>query len=197
MLEPWRFDRSFVAASATSSYPVVVGTLAQPYFSHENGTTITEHQFIAASYVKWIEMGGGRSIPIPYDMTSDTVLDEIFAQIHGILLPGGNNSTLPYAVQYLLQKSMERNVQGNYFPIWGMCLGFEMIIQSIGRASSVLQNNFNSTNISLPLILLDSKDHNNDAHQAVRRRRQSRPFTTATTNIQKVSCMLHRTFIIV
>ena len=173
-IDPWLFDRSMTSSS--SSVTPVVGILAQPYYYyHHNSTNNTANtisdgngqydQFIAASYVKWIEMSGGRSIPIPYDMTSPSLLDELFDQMHGLLLPGGNNSTIPYAVQYMLQRSMERNAQGDYFPIWGTCLGYEMILQYFGSGPSfkedVLQNNFNATNISLPLILLLSLPDNN------------------------------------
>ena len=185
-IEPWLFGRS-------TTLPVpVVGILAQPY-----GPTNGTNQYIAASYVKYIEMGGGRSIPIPYDTTNNAVLDDIYRQIHGLLLPGGANSTIPYAVQYLLDKVMERNAQGYYFPVWGTCLGFEMILEYVGSgrsssstsmssyssslsssssSSSILQDNFNASNISLPLILLtekkdDQESDHDDQYKAVRGRR--------------------------
>lgn len=28
----------------------------------------------------------------------------------------------------MFQKAIEANKQGNYFPVWGTCLGFEMIL---------------------------------------------------------------------
>jgi len=43
---------------------------------------------IAASYIKFIELAGGRVVPIPYDADTAT-LDKIFNGINGILFPGG------------------------------------------------------------------------------------------------------------
>jgi gamma-glutamyl hydrolase len=177
--------------------PPVVGILAQPYYNHHyhyysNTATVGEQeqnqqqqqnqqQYIAASYIKWIESGGGRSVYIPYDTTNDTLLDNIYHQINGLLLPGGNNSTLPYSVSYLLRKVLTSQTNGIYFPVWGTCLGFEMIIQFIGDmwstttidhvsssntiVTTVLQDGFNSSNISLPLIVLDDYDNIIDQYQ--------------------------------
>jgi gamma-glutamyl hydrolase len=44
--------------------------------------------YIAASYVKYIEGAGGRVVAIPY-RASHEVLQQLFSQINGLLLPGG------------------------------------------------------------------------------------------------------------
>ena len=45
-------------------------------------------QFIPASYVKWLESAGARSIAIDAD-ASDEQIKEIFKQVNGVLIPGG------------------------------------------------------------------------------------------------------------
>jgi gamma-glutamyl hydrolase len=120
---------------------------------------------IAASYVKWIEAGGGRSIPIPYDATSTTLLDDILSQVDGVLFPGGGTDELPFAAihiwktlhtkQYYNRNSSSNNkdddgeVDGrkegpaDMIPLWGTCLGFEFIVQL--AASSYKKYNHHHT----------------------------------------------------
>jgi gamma-glutamyl hydrolase len=143
-------DKPF-QSTRTHSAPPVIGILSQPL----NET----HDYIAASYVKWIEAGGGRSIVIPYGAQAD-LLDEIWSQINGILLPGGA-ADIPFAARYVLSKvtgggnATEYNsramqeieaeqetatdnntdngdVDVDVIPVWGTCLGFEFIVQYFG-----------------------------------------------------------------
>ncbi len=67
---------SYVSAKTSP----VIGILTQPIFA-------SNHTMIAASYVKWLEAGGARSIPIPYDASGELVQD-LFAQVkNGIFFP--------------------------------------------------------------------------------------------------------------
>lgn len=121
----------------------VMGILAQP-------SSQGNHLYIAASYVKWLEAGGARSIAIPDDLTDDAVLDELFQQIHGLFIPGGATDTMSYAIHYLLNKAVQSNQQGHYFPVWGTCMGFEYLARFIG-GDDILQAGYRSENQSLPL----------------------------------------------
>lgn len=146
------------SASSSSSFPSspVIGVLAQPFthnhhHNHEtmlsiihanhlnrnsNGNSTMEEeidaQYIAASYIKWLEAGGARSIPIPYDAVDHDLLDDLFEQMHALFLPGGA-SELPYAVHYLLDKAVASNRAGYFFPVWGTCLGFEFLVGRCNR----------------------------------------------------------------
>jgi gamma-glutamyl hydrolase len=123
-----------------------------------------QQHYIAASYVKWLEAGGARSIPIPYD-ADPALLDELWTQMHALFLPGGD-AVMPPAVPYLLDKIRDSNTNAqHYFPVWGTCLGFEYLIQYVSSKTadddddehqspdnnSALQSGFDATNISLPL----------------------------------------------
>lgn len=122
----------------------VMGILAQPSSKGNNNL------YIAASYVKWLEAGGARSIAIQDDLTEDAELDELFQQIHGLFIPGGATDDMSYAIQYLLNKAVESNQQGNYFPVWGTCMGFEYLVRFIG-GDDILQAGYEAENKSLPL----------------------------------------------
>ena len=86
-----------------------------------------EKDVIAASYIKWLESAGARSIPIHMD-TSETELKEIFRNINGLLLPGGNNH-LNDSTRYMWNLAKEANENGDHFPVWGTCLGFQFMVE--------------------------------------------------------------------
>ena len=159
------------AASAAASASPVIGIVTQPYL-YGNTTS----SYIAASYVKWIEVGGGRSIPIPYDATNQTI-DAILTQIDGVLFPGGNDASIPPAIHHLwdvvlasynpnkTRSQTKKNTDVTkedptdpteaLLPIWGTCLGFEYLIQ-LGcdptAAATILDDDYDATNVSLPLF---------------------------------------------
>jgi len=123
----------------------VVGILSQP--KQSGNETI---HYIAASYVKWVESSGATSIPIPYD-ADESLTREIFSQINGVLFPGGS-ALMPISAKVMWDLALESNERGDYFPIWGTCLGFEFLIELTG-GDGALQTGFNAENVSLPLIL--------------------------------------------
>lgn len=150
-----RYERRDAASTSRSSLPhttsPVVGILAQPNsFSND-----TSHQYIAASYVKWLEVGGARSVPIPYD-APPALLDDLLSQINGLLLPGGG-APLPPSVSYLLDRIVDGNNQGKYFPVWGTCLGFEFLVSYVG-GEGAMESGFKAENVSLPLELVHIKE---------------------------------------
>lgn len=129
----------------------VIGILSQPHDDEENTF------YIAASYVKWLESGGAQSIAIPYD-ADETLIREIFSQINGVFFPGGN-AKLPSSAKILWKLTVESNQRGDYFPVWGTCLGFEFLVMLTAHSNEViLQTSFNAENISLPLIFPSEND---------------------------------------
>lgn len=139
------------ASSSTASSPVI-GVMSEPLHNNRSSADAPRRRrrlyYIAASYVKWLEVGGARSVPIPYD-APPALLDEIFPQINGLLLPGGG-ADMPRAVAYLLDRIVDGNNRGMYFPVWGTCLGFEFLVAYAGGRDAV-QSGFDAENVSLPL----------------------------------------------
>ena len=153
---PLRFLAALVAllllahsCHATYTSSPVVGVLSQPRIRDN----YTEY-YVAASYVKWLELAGTRAIVIPYD-ASDELVDEIFSQINGVLFPGGG-SDLPSAARRIWQRALDANSEGDFFPIWATCLGYEYVLMLASlQGESILQPGFDAENISLPLELVD------------------------------------------
>ncbi|XP_068966701.1 gamma-glutamyl hydrolase-like, partial [Bombus flavifrons] len=88
--------------------------------------------YIAASYVKFIEGAGARVVPI-WIGRDEYYYEDILSKINGVLWPGGSasfaNSSGGYAdAGYEIYKIAKRmNDNGDYFPILGICLGFELL----------------------------------------------------------------------
>lgn len=125
----------------------VVGVFSQPR-QHSNNSSTPEY-YIAASYIKWLEAAGAQSIVIPYD-AKPALLDELFDQINGLLLPGGE-ATMSPAIMYMLGKAEQSNRLGLYFPVWGTCLGFEFLLEYVGGSDVLEVDTFEAENQSLPL----------------------------------------------
>ena len=128
--------------AALSHTPVIV------IMSHPDGSS---HQYMAASYVKWIELAGGRVLPLSYYAT-DAQVDSVVAQSNGALFMGGGAS-LPAAAKRLWSQAMSANQNGNIFPIWGSCLGFEWIMQLASGDDNILSSGFDAENLTLALNL--------------------------------------------
>mmetsp|Transcript_2300 Transcript_2300/g.3171 ORF Transcript_2300/g.3171 Transcript_2300/m.3171 type:complete len:336 (-) Transcript_2300:829-1836(-) len=110
-----------------------------------------EH-YIAASYIKWLESAGMRAIPIHSEDTRGEDLRDMFGQINGVLFPGGAGRTGLQVARNLWEMANELNEQGSHFPIWGTCLGFEIMIElASSRGPSSLQRDFHANDVSLLL----------------------------------------------
>jgi len=105
-----------------------VGILTIPHSKKTKyGTT-----HIMKPFVDWFEERGVRVIPIPYD-TKDH--EAYFQQVNGLFIPGGEttyimrNRTFVDCVTRFFELSFQ---QGEYFPIWGTCFGFQILMFLIG-----------------------------------------------------------------
>jgi len=107
-------------------------------------------------YVKWLEQGGARVAVIRFDETQDN-LKQLFSSINGLLFTGGEIS-LNFSTQYvktanyLYSLAIEANQNGDYFPVWGTCLGFELLNILTSQDENVLSEGvFDSDGLSLAL----------------------------------------------
>lgn len=128
-----------------SMYPLndrpIIAVLAQETPSASNDGN---KSYIAASYVKDIESAGARVVPIPitYDRS---LVEELFRCVNGLLLPGGGaklqESQYFQNAKIFFELAIEANKNGNFFPIWGTCLGFEAIPIIVAGTRDVLTAN--------------------------------------------------------
>ncbi|XP_064644098.1 gamma-glutamyl hydrolase-like [Lineus longissimus] len=106
----------------------VIGILLQESYPEvlKHGDT-----YFQDSYVKWLQTGGAKVVPI---RTNETVgyYTDLMGKINGVLLPGGDVDTMTSAyakaAQIIYKLVIEFNNAGSYFPLWGTCLGFEELM---------------------------------------------------------------------
>ncbi|KAK7878193.1 hypothetical protein WMY93_031190 [Mugilogobius chulae] len=138
-----------VATTSENDSPII-GVLSQEvneYTAKRNGES-----YIAASYVKFVESGGARVIPVMINQTEEEY-KTLFNSINGILFPGGGVSLISSgyakAAKIFYKLAIEANQRGDYFPIWGTCLGFEQLAYLTAQENLLV--NTNTTGVSLPL----------------------------------------------
>nr|XP_033785699.1 gamma-glutamyl hydrolase isoform X1 [Geotrypetes seraphini] len=135
----------------------IVGILAQEI--HIKEFLSIGKSYIAASYVKTLESAGARVVPIRLNLT-DEEYEHIFYSINGILLPGGGVDlrTSQYAnvARIFYRLALQANDAGDYFPVWGTCLGFEQL--TVLTSDQLLLTMTDTENITLPLNFTTSPE---------------------------------------
>ncbi|XP_066122302.1 gamma-glutamyl hydrolase [Saccopteryx bilineata] len=108
--------------------------------------------YIAASYVKYLESAGARVVPVRSDLTNEEC-EKLFQSINGVLFPGGSAdlSQSGYARTAKIFYNLARQSfdAGDYFPVWGTCLGFEELSYVISGEN--LLTHTNTVAIAMPL----------------------------------------------
>lgn len=101
----------------------IVGILSLPLEGdrHERGS------YIAASYVKFVEAGGARAVPIDFDIAHDDLL-ELLSHLSGVLLTGGGADLDPHkrvshSIVTIVDYVLNENANGRALPLFGICLG--------------------------------------------------------------------------
>ena len=117
-----------------------------------------------ASYVKFLEAGGARVVPIPYDLP-EAELTPLLKSINGALFTGGAasffSSSAPHAptayattAAAIYAESLDAAAAGETWPLWGTCLGHELIgviASGLNYATSPLSSGFDSENLTVPV----------------------------------------------
>ena len=114
-------------------HQIVIGVLSIPTTT---GAALGATSYIPQSYVKWLEMHGARVVPIVYDIPKQ-MINVLLNQIDGLLLIGGTIESIVVqkahyrflsSLKYIINKINHFNLIGNHFPIFSICLGFELLL---------------------------------------------------------------------
>lgn len=107
--------------------------------------------YIMEAYSTFMETAGARVVPII--MTDEqSVTDAKLAELNGVLFPGGAGDYLEIG-DYIYKYAIAENDKGNFYPIWGTCLGFENLAIFASDSGHPLSN-LESTEHSLTLDFL-------------------------------------------
>lgn len=162
------------AVLASGPFPVIA-IMSQPTKSnakHCGGTC----EYIAASYVKFVELAGARALPVSY-YSSAAEIDNIMTQVNGFLFPGGSGA-LPAAAQHVVDNALNISSQGGHFPVYGACLGYEWIMMALGGKDAEDASGLDAENMTLPLnFTADAEDSRLYADAAARKILAEEPVT--------------------
>ncbi|XP_060921080.1 gamma-glutamyl hydrolase [Labrus mixtus] len=135
-------------SSVTKNDRPIIGVLAQEVRIPK----LNQDSYIAASYVKFLESAGARVVPVMIGQTPEEY-KTLFNSINGILYPGGavslTTSGYARAAKIFYDLAIEANQKGDYFPVWGTCLGFEQL--TVLTSGKNLLVNTNTSDIALHL----------------------------------------------
>ncbi|KAM8882079.1 gamma-glutamyl hydrolase [Synchiropus picturatus] len=130
----------------------IIGVLAQDVFRPKPHQTA----YLAASYVKYLEAAGARVVPIMVNRPQEEY-EKLFNSINGVLFPGGSasifSSGYQRAAKVFYNLAIEANDRGDYFPVWGTCLGFEQLAVLTSNKSVLVRTN--TSGLPLPLNFTD------------------------------------------
>ncbi len=137
-----------------------VGIITVPLSPGRKYYTVCGDSYISTAHSEWLKSAGLSILAIPY--TTDNH-QWYFERINGLYLPSGgvfaSNSVEYYnCCKEFVKLAIDANDKGNYFPIWGGCMGFQqMIIIADGKDNTTdLLERFDSFgNLELPLIFTD------------------------------------------
>ncbi|XP_006477848.2 gamma-glutamyl hydrolase 2-like isoform X1 [Citrus sinensis] len=119
----------------------VIGILSHPGDGASGRLNNSKNaSYIAASYVKFVESAGARVIPLIYNEPEE-ILFEKLKLVNGVLLTGGWAKKGLYfqIVEKIFKKILEKNDAGEYFPLYAICLGFELISMIISKDRNILE----------------------------------------------------------
>ncbi|CAH3127584.1 unnamed protein product [Pocillopora meandrina] len=136
------------------------GVLAQ---ETDGNVTKFGSQLIAATYAKFIESAGGRMVPIFINSTAKEI-EKLFYSINGAIYPGGHrllhHTNYTRVGKQILELAMKAYDKGDIFPIWGECLGLELLSMlvagrdlRVGQLDHEFFSEVDAKNVSLKLIL--------------------------------------------
>ena len=141
-----------------------------------------DYMYMDLSVVNWLNSAGIDVVPIPSNINAAEAA-AYFEYVHGLyLLPGWpNNPDFVRLVNTFLSMAVEANKVGDFFPVFGVCLGFQMLLQHLGELGAL--ESMNSRELDKQTMLRFHPEHsesrvlqNAETHQVDYMKNRFRPF---------------------
>ncbi|XP_019443867.1 PREDICTED: gamma-glutamyl hydrolase 2-like isoform X2 [Lupinus angustifolius] len=145
------------APNPNLNYRPVIGILTHPGDGASGRlSNDTDASNIPASYVKFAESGGARVIPLVYNEPTEKLLKKLDL-VNGVIFVGGwaKDGLYLETVARILKIALQRNDAGDHFPIYGICLGFELITMIISEDNDILDK-YNARNQASTLQFVEN-----------------------------------------
>lgn len=151
-------EKTIYTECKTATNKQIIGILTQVLRDYKRFVK-DKHLHIAASYIKWIESTGAQVMPILLNQ-NDSYYEKVFHQTNGLLFPGGDNLLDPnkrtpmmVAAKKLYSLAVEANDHGDYYPIWGTCLGLELLTTL--TANKNVLSSCSANDLALPMEIVN------------------------------------------
>jgi len=128
-----------------------VGILTKPVDDDDP----SKGSFVGATIVRYLQEQGLYVVPIRYDMDSAS-LAKLLPNLAGVLFTGGGNALMdgkPYfeTGKAIYKYAISEGDNGRPFPLFGVCLGYEMISILTAGDPTILDTGFDSYDYAIPL----------------------------------------------
>ncbi|TKY49201.1 Gamma-glutamyl hydrolase 2 [Spatholobus suberectus] len=138
-------------------YQPVIGIVSHPGDGASGRlSNATGASYIAASYVKFVEAAGARVVPLIYNEPPQKLFKKL-ELVNGVLFTGGWAKTGLYfeTVTKIFKKILEKNDAGDHFPLYAICLGFELITKIVSQDENILEE-FSASNQASTLQFVEN-----------------------------------------
>mmetsp|Transcript_5780 Transcript_5780/g.9905 ORF Transcript_5780/g.9905 Transcript_5780/m.9905 type:complete len:257 (-) Transcript_5780:438-1208(-) len=133
---PKGYCRSEMKSSDCIDYQPVIGILTQPVSAAKKKQNFNYTDYILEVNDNFARWGGSRTVPIPYDISEEDLLN-LLPQINGVLFTGGGLDLIddqgnfhPYyltAKKIMMYSKYVKDVRQEEWPVLGICQGIEVI----------------------------------------------------------------------
>eukprot|EP00826_Nyctotherus_ovalis_P059629 TRINITY_DN8309_c0_g3_i4.p1 TRINITY_DN8309_c0_g3~~TRINITY_DN8309_c0_g3_i4.p1 ORF type:complete len:312 (+),score=90.04 TRINITY_DN8309_c0_g3_i4:194-1129(+) len=145
------------AQKIVTDFPVI-GILTQPLAKEEK-------EFISAQYPIYLGGSGAKIVPVSYKLPREQLLI-LMEKLNGLFITGGTADFAIYddkkdewivtpfgkAAQEIVSIAKQINDDGRYFPIWGTCMGFQLLAFAVSGDLEVPRKGCNCKDYNAKLI---------------------------------------------
>jgi len=96
--------------------------------------TVAADNYLKASK-EWLAQEGADSLELPESFNASE-LETLFQSVNGLLIPGGGRALDP-SLRAMVNHAVMANRAGDFFPVWGTCLGFEWLVEIFGGTDAI------------------------------------------------------------
>ena len=87
-------------------------------------------------------------VPFVWDEPEEVTLEKL-SKVNGVLFPGGGGDYMRIG-KLIVDEAKKMNDAGDFFPLWGTCLGFERLAVFTASSDNILEA-YGAHHVSLPI----------------------------------------------
>lgn len=169
----------------------VIGIVSQKTTQDYTPKVVQSDTYISSSYVKYMELAGAQVVPL-LPSYSKKKLHRLMKSINGVIFPGGPAPRYPQdtgyvsTTEFIYKTAMKLNDDGIYFPIMGICLGFEVLHALATNGDESTLSPFDADNLPVPLNLTKHAFESRLLDTLSKKLMQSLMFQPVTLNMHRM-----------